>query len=872
MQSQYDKLKKKHEDSIMLFRLGDFYESFDNDAKIISKVLGIVLTGRGKGDNRHPMAGIPYHALDNYLPKLVKAGYKVAIAEQLEEPQKGKKIVDRDIVKIVSAGTITNEKSLSADKNNYIASIAQITTKKITTWGLSICDLTTGEFYISEFYSKSPEDFGKVVEELKRVSPAEILLSKDLAAIFRPKFKGLRLEEVEDYDFNFSDNKKRLLNHFKVQNLKGFGIEKYKAGIIAAGIILNYLIDTQKVPLSHINKIHFRQISKFMLLDENTIRSLELVFPIREDPKATLLAVLDKCLTPMGKRKLYQWIIHPLIEEKEIEMRLDGVEELFKNSVKLSDIQDNLDNIYDIERILGKIGTQSVNARDLLALKDSLEKTLDVSKKLKSFKSDILEKIFKLLTSTKHAEKVIELISKSINEDPPITITEGDIIRDGYNSKLDEINSATMEGRDWIKNLQAQEAKRTKTPSLKVKFNKIFGYYIEVSRSNLDKVPENYIRKQTLVNAERFITPELKEKEDLILNADQRKVELEYKLFVEIREEISRYIPNLQKIAEAIAALDCLSNFAHIARLNEYTRPKISDNHKGILKIENSRHPVVEQLHEEQFIPNDVLLDSEKHQIAIITGPNMAGKSTYIRQVALIVLMAQIGSFVPASSMQFKPVDRIFTRVGASDNLSAGESTFLVEMNEAANILNNATSDSLIILDEVGRGTSTYDGVAIAWAVAEYIHNKIGAKTLFATHYHELVDLEKFLPKVVNYNVSVKEAKNKIIFLRKIEIGGTDKSYGVHVAELAGIPQDVIKKANEILLSLEQEGLFEVKHVESEITEPKKHQVPKQMPLLMSLPENPVIDQLKKLNVNKLSPMEALEMLDEIIKKLRERS
>lgn len=869
MQAQYSKLKKKHEDSILLFRLGDFYECFDNDAKIISKVLEIVLTGRGKGDNRRPMAGIPHHALDNYLPKLVNAGYKVAIVEQLEEPQQGKKVVDRDVVKIISAGTITNEKSLSSDKNNYLAAIAKISTKKLTTWGLAVCDLTTGEFYLSEFYTKDPNDKQQLINEIKRVNPAEILVSKEIADEIRKDLNGIRTQEVEDYEFNYSDNKKRLLSHFKVKNLKGFGIGKYKAGIIAAGVILNYLIETQKAPLSHINKIYFKQISKYMLLDEDTIRSLELVLPMRDDSNATLLSILDKCLTPMGKRKLYQWIIHPLVKKSDIEMRLDGVEECFKNSIKLKQIRSDLDDIFDIERILGKIGTQSVNARDLIALKESLVNTTSIAKHLKTFKSKILKSIFKILTSTKQAEKVIELVEKAVDEDPPVTITEGGLIKEGHNKELDKIMKATKEGKEWISDLQVKEAKRTGIQSLKVKFNKVFGYYIEVSKANLDKVPDDYIRKQTLVNAERFVTPELKEKEELILNADEKAVELEYQLFCEIREEISKYIPNLQKIADAIAALDCLANFAHIGRQNDYSKPKLTENKKGTLNIGDGRHPVVEQLEEDQFIPNDALLDCDKQQIVIITGPNMAGKSTYIRQVALIVLMAQIGSLVPASSLEFKPVDRIFTRVGASDNLAAGESTFLVEMNEAANILNNATKDSLIILDEVGRGTSTYDGVAIAWAVAEFIHEKIKAKTLFATHYHELVDLEKYLPRVVNYNVSVKESKEKVIFLRKIEKGGTDKSYGVHVAELAGIPAEVIKKAKEILLSLEQEGMFEVKHVESELAE-EKRKLPKQMPLLAALPEDPAIKELKELDVNKMTPMEALEKLDEILKRLKE--
>ncbi|MBN2015612.1 DNA mismatch repair protein MutS [Candidatus Dojkabacteria bacterium] len=864
MQQQYERLKKKHEDCILLFRLGDFYECFDNDAKIISKVLNIVLTSRGQGTNKRPMAGIPHHALENYLHKLVNAGYKVAIAEQLEEPQKGKTVVDRDVVKIITSGTITSEKSLDRDKNNYIACVSTLLTKNVTTWGLSICDLTTGEFYITEFYAKTSESTLEVIEDIKRINPAEIIVSKENLVYFRRELSQSRIQEAEEFEFNYSDNKDRLLRHFKVKNLKGFGIDKYKAGIIAAGIVLNYLSETQKTSLSHITKIYYKKITDFMMLDKATIRSLELISTIRNDSSATLLKILDKCQTPMGKRKLFNWIISPLINAVDIQARLDSVEELYKNSIVLDEIRNILDNIYDIERILGKIGTETINARDLLALRQSLESTNSLLQITKKHRTPLLKAVFKSLSSLGVSNKVIQLISDAIVDDPPVTITEGSIIKKGYNKELDKILNASSSGKEWLSELEASEKKRTKIQSLKVKYNRVFGYYIEVSKANFDKVPNDYIRKQTLVNAERFITPELKEKEDLILNAEENAINLEYELFVKIREDISEHIKTLQEIAEAVAVLDCLANFAKIARLNDFSKPQLVDNHKSILKIIEGRHPVVEQIQNEEFIPNDTTLDCKESQVAIITGPNMAGKSTYIRQVALIVLLAQIGSYVPATKMQFRPVDRIFTRVGASDNLAAGESTFLIEMNETANILNNATKDSLIILDEVGRGTSTYDGVAIAWAVAEYIHNKVGAKTLFATHYHELVDLSKYLHKVKNYNFTVKEYNGKIIFLRKLKQGGTDKSYGVHVAEFSGIPGEVIKKAEEILMSLEQEGMFEVKHIESEITQ-KKSSVPRQMTLLTKLPEDPTVKELKKLDTNKMTPLEALKKLDELI-------
>ena len=868
MQKQYNKLKKQYEDCILLFRLGDFYEGFNNDAKILSKVLGIVLTSRGKGDKRQPMAGIPYHALDNYLPKLVAAGYKVAIVEQLEEPQKDKKIVDRDVVKVVTPGTITSEKSLHNDKNNFLASVVYGSDKKQSIWALSVCDLTTGEYYLSEFYTNDQKDVTPVISELSRINPAELLVSKEHAAFIKCHFKVARIQEIEEYDLSYTENKKILMDHFHVRSLKGFGIDTYKTGIIASGTIMKFLKDTQKVQLEHITRIYYKNFNSTMLLDENTIRSLELVTPIRNaEQQATLLSILDKCLTPMGKRKLYSWILHPLKNILSIKRRLDAVDVFFQDALKLDELRAVLDNIVDIERILGKIGTKSVNARDLLGLKFSLESALDVEKHMITKRSLLLKGIKSILNKSTYSRKVIRIVENAIDDNPPNTITEGGIIKQGYHNKLDTIRSSSRSGKEWLQTLQKDERERTGIQSLKVKYNKVFGYYIEVSKANLDKVPEDYIRKQTLVNAERFITPELKEKEDMILNADGRAVDLEYKIFCSIRDEILKYVHSLQELSDVIAILDCITSFSHISRNNEYIKPEILRKTNGKIEVKDGRHPVVEQIQEEAFIANDVELDNENKQLAIITGPNMAGKSTYIRQVALQVLMAQIGCFVPASKMKFTPVDRIFTRVGASDNIAGGESTFLVEMNESAHILNNATKNSLIILDEVGRGTSTYDGVAIAWAVAEYIHEKIGAKTLFATHYHELVDLKKYLKRAINLNVSVQESKGKIVFLRTIEKGGTNKSYGVHVAEFAGIPKEVIKKAKEILMSLEQEGMFEVNHVESELVEKQKSSIPPQMPLLTELPEHPVIKELEGMDINKMTPLQALEKLSEIINK-----
>jgi len=869
MQEQYDKLKKKHEDCILLYRLGDFYEGFDNDAKILSKVLNIVLTKRGKGINSKPMAGIPYHALDNYLPKLVKAGYKIAIVEQLEKPQKGKKLVDRDIVKIVSAGTITNEKSLNENQNNFISVISYFKEKGFYTYGVSVCDLTTGEFFIFELYTDDLNNIDSLVIELKIINPSEIIVQESLYQTIKNKINFASIQKLPNIDFIFNESNRILLKHFKVLNLKGFGIEKYKAGIISAGINLKYLLETQKASLTHINKIYYKNLSKYMILDENTIRSLEITYSLRPDSNNTLIKIIDKCQTSMGRRKLYNWILNPLLEKKDIEERLNSVEELFNDSIKLECIRSILDNIYDLERILGKIGNENINARDLIALKDSLINTNKISKELNKFRSYIINKIYINIIHTKSINDVIKLIEISILDNPPFKITEGNIIKHGYNKELDNIKEASINGKTWIKKLQQEEAIKTGIQSLKVKFNKIFGYYIEITKSNLKKVPSNYIRKQTLINAERFITPELKDKEEMILHSEERSFDLEYKIFTDIRNKISKYLKHLQSIAYDIALLDCISNFAYIARRNDYTRPIIKKSSNNLINIVQGRHPVVENINNEVFISNNTKLDTKDNQIAIITGPNMSGKSTYIRQVALIILLAQIGSFVSAEKMEFEPVDRIFTRISSNDNLSKGESTFLVEMNEMANILNNATNKSLIVLDEVGRGTSTYDGVAIAWAVVEYIHDKIGSKTLFATHYHELVDLEKYLQRVKNYNVAVRETKNKILFLRKILKGGTDKSYGIYVASLAGLPIEILNKAREILLSLEQEGIFEVKHIESELSQ-KKKSYQKQLFLDVKLPENIIIRELKDLEINNLTPLEALKKLNDLINKSKD--
>ncbi len=851
MSLQYDKLKKRYSDCIVLFRLGDFYETFHDDAKTASKVLGITLTKRGQGENAHPMAGIPYHALSSYLHKLVNAGYKVAIAEQLEEPQAGK-IVERDVVKIITKGTVMDEKSLSDSENNYLAAVANSKIQGGIEWTVAFADLTTGEFKIKNFFSKSdiPID---LISFLKRLSPSEILISEDLPN--QNSFNFTFVQKLSSEEFNFKDNYKKLTEHFKIKNLKGFGIEEEKSGIIAAGVIINYLNDTQRSSLDHITKIQ-KETEEYMNLDVSTIRNLELLYPLNSnDQQGTLINLIGNSKTAMGRRLIRRWIINPLVSKDQIQERLDAVEELFKDNMKLSKIQEKLGQISDIERILGRIGTGSANARDLLALKSSLVDTEEIFKLIANSKNKLLnvkENLSAQIIAT--GEKVIQLISDSISEDPPNTIHEGDIIKPEYNKELSEIKQAMTDGKDWIKNLQTREIARTGISSLKVRFNRVFGYYIEISKANAVKAPEDYTRKQTLVNAERFITPELKEWEDKILNAEEKVIALEYKIFQEIRDEIAKHITELQKITDKVSLIDALSNFAELARINRYVKPEIV-NGKGELTIKKGRHPVIEEISDEPFISNDTELDNKNNELIILTGPNMSGKSTYIRQVALITLIAQIGSFVPAEKMEWSVVDRIFTRIGASDNLTKGESTFLVEMNETANILNNATENSLIILDEVGRGTSTYDGVAIAWAIVEFIHEKIKAKTLFATHYHELIQLEESLPRVKNYNVLVKEEGGKVIFLRKIGKGGTDESYGIHVAQMAGVPENVVQRSKEILKTLEQDSMFK----------PKENT---QLSFNVGTEEHPAIKKLKEIDTNKLTPLEALNELEKLKKNL----
>lgn len=791
MQKQYNEIKEKHADAILLFRLGDFYEAFNEDAKVISDVLDITLTGRGKGETRIPMAGIPYHALDNYLYKLVQAGYKIAIAEQLTEAGTGK-MVERGVTKIVTSGTFTDTKNLKEDQNNFIAAI-YLHEKLPKRFFLAYLDVTTGEFNVQEF-----ENFKDMANEIAKLSPTEILISDKFKSLDLG-LKNYRKEYVYDSDFDLARAYEHLTRHLKTPNLKGYGLSETDLNLIPAGVLLSYVKDNQKTELEHINSIRKLENLKYMKLDPSTIMNLELVSNIRSDANNNLFKVLNHCATSLGMRLLRNWLLMPLIDKNEISRRHDCVEYLFSKPELIAKCEERLCEVMDIERLISRIGTGNINGRDLVGLKNSLIAISAISKILSESKieNDLL-KIAKG-TALDNYSFVTELIEKSINEECPVVFDHGGVIKKGFNQDIDELKKLRDEGSFFIEKLQEKERERSGISTLKVRYNKVFGYYIEISKANATKVPLDYIRKQTLVNAERFITPELKEFEDKVLTAEEKLIQLEIKQFQEILNQLREYIPVTQLVAKYTAMLDVFVNFANLAIQRKYIRPVFGDE----VVIQNGRHPVVELIKKENFIANDLELSSNNGHIIILTGPNMSGKSTYIRQIALICLMAQIGCFVPAEKAQLRVFDRIFTRVGASDNLSSGESTFMVEMNETANILNNATSNSLIILDEVGRGTSTYDGVAIAWSIVEYIHEKIKAMTLFATHYHELIKLEDKFRDIKNYHVDVLDEGKNIVFNHKIKKGGMDRSYGIHVAQMAGVPKEVINRSNEILKNLE---------------------------------------------------------------------
>ena len=862
MMQRYLETKEEYKDCILFYRLGDFYEMFFEDAITASRELELTLTGKDCGqEERAPMCGIPHHAAEIYVSRLINKGYKVAICEQLEDPKTTKGIVKRGVIRVVTPGTLVESNMLEERKNNYIMSIY----KTGIYFGISICDISTGEFYSAEI--KDNNNFPILLDEIARYTPSELVINSMMANCLdemnkiKERFENVYITKFNDkffseelnninLRFNVVDNNER-----KIENLA----EK-KLALSSINALVQYIEDTQKTSLDHINKITIYNLSKYMALDINARRNLEITEKMRDkSKKETLLWVLDKTSTSMGGRLLRRWLNDPLVDVNEINRRLNAVKELKDDIILRGEVIENLKKVYDIERLAGKMAYGNANARDMVTLKNSLFKLPEVKQILKNCKSDLLKGLYEKLDEL---QDIYQLIEKSIVEDPPMTIKDGGIIKLGYDEEIDKLKTAQTEGKTWLVQLEAEEKEKTGIKNLKIGFNKVFGYFIEVTKSYLDQVPDRFIRKQTLTNAERYITEDLKNLENQILGAEEKVVNLEYNAFVEIREEISKNVTRLQTTSEVISSLDVLTSFAQVAEDFNYCMPEVDSS--GTIDIKNGRHPVIEKiLGEGVFVENDTFLDKGDNRLSIITGPNMAGKSTYMRQVALITLMAQCGSFVPAESANIGVVDKIFTRVGASDDLSMGQSTFMVEMMEVATILKEATPNSLVILDEIGRGTSTYDGLSIAWAVAEYIADKqkCGAKTLFATHYHELTELENKIEGIKNYSIAVKEKGEDIIFLRKIVRGGTDESYGIHVARLAGVPKVVTQKANEILRSLEKKNILTGKKQD-------KKQVEGQFDMYnYKLAE--IAHEIDKVNLNELTPIDALNTLVRIKEKMK---
>ena len=876
MMQQYLKTKEEYSDCILLYRLGDFYEMFFDDAVEVSKVLELTLTGKSCGlEERAPMCGVPYHALDGYLNKLIAKGYKVAICEQVEDPKLAKGLVKREVTRIVTPGTNLNMQGLDAERNNYLMCISYMGDGAI---GISVADVTTGDYYLTEL-----DHHESLMDEIYKYSPAEIICNDGfmMSGFDMAELKnrlGTCVYPLEPHYFDEDRCKKLLLKHFHVLSLEGLGIEDFPLGVVAAGALLQYLYDTQKNDLSHFTHIYPYLSSRYMLLDSATRRNLELCETLREKQKrGSLLGILDKTKTAMGGRLLRSFIEQPLIDRDAIQMRLDAVEELCKNPCERDELREYLNPVYDLERLIGKISFHTANPRDLIALANSLKMMPPIKLVTGQFEKELLKNISDGIDGL---TDICDLIEEAIIDEPPILIREGGIIKDGFDPDIDQLRKAKTEGKNWLAALEQEDRERTGIKNLKIKYNKVFGYYFEVTNSFLDQVPDDFVRKQTLVNAERFTTPRLKELEDKILNAEDKLVELEYDKFCEVRDIIGNQLIRIQSTAKEIAKLDVFASLSLVAERNHYVRPKV--NEKGIIDIHGGRHPVVEKVIEnDMFIENDTYLDNAKNCVSIITGPNMAGQSTYMRQTALIVLMTQIGSFVPANSANIGIVDRIFTRVGASDDLASGQSTFMVEMNEVANILRNATPNSLLILDEIGRGTSTFDGLSIAWSVIEFISNPkiLGAKTLFATHYHELTELEEKIPNVHNYCIAVKEKGDDIVFLRKIIKGGADKSYGVQVAKLAGVPDIVIDRAKEILNQLCDNDIMEkVQEISVGFGDTQKHAPKKvdelemaQISLFDTVKDEDVLEELKNIDISTLTPVDALNTLYQLQNKLKNR-
>ena len=875
MMKQYMQTKEEYKDCILFYRLGDFYEMFFDDALTASKELEITLTGKNCGlEERAPMCGIPYHAVDSYLNRLVSKGYKVAICEQVEDPKTAKGIVKREVIRVVTPGTNLDTQGLDETKNNYIMCIVYMADR----YGLSVADVTTGEYLVTELDSQT-----KLMDELYKFMPSEIVCNEAfyMSGLDLDDLKNrlhMAIYSLEAWYFDDALCRETLQEHFKVASLEGIGLSDYECGMIASGALLKYLEETQKNSLSHMSRLTRYATGNYMVLDSATRRNLELVETLRENQKrGSLLWVLDKTKTAMGARTLRKYVEQPLIDKKSIVKRLDAVAELKDNAICREEIREYLNPVYDLERLVGKITYQSANPRDLIAFQSSLSMLPSVKCILKDMESDLLKEIYEELDPL---EELCDLVGRAIQEEPPLAMKEGGIIKDGYNEEVDRLRKAKSEGKNWLADLETKEREKTGIKNLRIRYNKVFGYYLEVTNSFKDLVPDYYTRKQTLANAERYIIPELKELEDTILGAEDKLCALEYELYCEVRNTIAAELTRIQRTAKAVAKLDVIASLALVAERNNYVRPKI--NEKGVIDIRDGRHPVVEKMiPNDMFIANDTYLDDKKQRISIITGPNMAGKSTYMRQAALIVLMAQLGSFVPASSANIGLVDRIFTRVGASDDLASGQSTFMVEMNEVANILRNATSKSLLILDEIGRGTSTFDGLSIAWAVVEYISNSklLGAKTLFATHYHELTELEGKISNVNNYCIAVKEKGDDIVFLRKIVKGGADKSYGIQVAKLAGVPDPVINRAKEIVEELVTADITgKVKDIAVQGSETKKKTQKKldevdltQFSLFDTVKDDDVLNELKELDISHMTPMDAMNKLYQLQNKLRNR-
>lgn len=860
MMKQFLDLKAKHPDAVMLFRCGDFYETYSTDAIIAAEILGITLTKRANGKGKTvEMAGFPHHALDTYLPKLIRSGKRVAICDQLEDPKTTKKLVKRGITELVTPGVSINDNILNYKENNFLAAVHF----GKTVCGIAFLDISTGEFLTAE----GPFDY--VDKLLNNFAPKEVLFERGKRGMFEGNFGSKFFTfELDDWVFTETSSREKLLKHFETKNLKGFGVEHLKNGIIASGAILQYLEMTQHTQIGHITSLSRIEEDKYVRLDKFTVRSLELIGSMN-DGGSSLIHVIDKTISPMGARLLKRWMVFPLKDEKPINDRLNIVEYFFRQPEFKELIEEQLHLIGDLERIISKVAVGRVSPREVVQLKVALQAIEPIKEACMEADNASLNRIGEQLNL---CISIRDRIEKEINNDPPLLINKGGVIKDGVNAELDDLRQIAYSGKDYLLKIQQRESELTGIPSLKIAYNSVFGYYIEVRNVHKDKVPQEWIRKQTLVNAERYITQELKEYEEKILGAEDKILVLETRLYTELVQALSEFIPAIQIDANQVARIDCLLSFANIARENNYIRPVIEDT--DVLDIRQGRHPVIEKQLPigEKYIANDVMLNSSSQQIIIITGPNMAGKSALLRQTALITLMAQIGSFVPAESAHIGLVDKIFTRVGASDNISVGESTFMVEMNEAADILNNISSRSLILFDELGRGTSTYDGISIAWAIVEYIHehSKAKARTLFATHYHELNEMEKSFKRIKNYNVSVKEVDNKVIFLRKLERGGSEHSFGIHVAKMAGMPKSIVKRANEILKQLEsdnrQQGISG-----KPLTEVGETRGGMQLSFFQL--DDPVLcqirDEILNLDVNNLTPIEALNKLSDIKKIVR---